>query len=169
MVMRTRRSTRNDRVGFAKRALAQRVRLDDVDARAEAEDDEERLVLVLEAGLEHRPSLLVGRPLLVPGEAPAAHPGGGARREAQRGGKVGAVLAEVVGGGFPVRGQIEVRGTFGRRLQNESLLDARHAIRAEALGRARDEVPRAPFRNEAERIDDALDRVDVLAGTAIGH
>ena len=68
-----------------------------------------------------------------------------------------------------MRGQIEVRGTLARRLQNESLLDARHAIRPEALGCARDEVPRAPFRHEAERIDDALDRVDVLAGTAVGH
>src|SRR5256885_6444717 len=97
MVMRTRRSTRNDRVGFAKRALAQRVRLDDVDARAEAEDDEERLVLVLEAGLERCPSLVVGLALLVPGEAPAAHPGGGARREAPRGGEVGAVLPGVAG------------------------------------------------------------------------
>src|SRR5438128_10526242 len=125
MVMRTRRSTRNDPLGLAQRALAQRLRLDDVDARAEAEDDEERLVLVLEARAERRPSLLVGRTLLAPGEAPAAHPGGGARREAQRGGKVGAVLAEVVGGGFPVRGQVEVRGTFRRRFQNESLLDPR--------------------------------------------
>src|SRR5438034_7621965 len=150
MVMRTRRRTRNDRVGFAKHALAQRVRLDDVDARAEAEDDEERLVLVVEAGVERRPSLLVGRTLLPPGEAPAAHPGGGARREAQRGGEVRAVLAEVVGGGSPMRGQVEVRGTFGRRLQNESLLDARNAIRAEALGRSRDEIPRAPLRHEAE-------------------
>src|SRR4029077_9042598 len=125
MVMWTRRRTRNDRVGLAQRALAQRVRLDDVDARAEAEDDEERFVLVVEAGLERRPPLLVGRSLLAPGEAPAAHPRGGARREAQRGGEARAVLAEVVGGGFPVRGQVEVRGTFGRRLQNESLLDAR--------------------------------------------
>src|SRR5207237_10630533 len=97
MVMRTRRSMRNDRVGFAKRALAQRVRLDDVDARAEAEDDEERLVLVLEAGLERRPALLVGRALLAPGEAPAAHPGGGARREARRSGGVGTGLAGVRG------------------------------------------------------------------------
>ena len=169
MVMRTRRRTRNDPLGLAQHTLAQRVRLDDVDARAEAEDDEERLVLVLEAGLERRPSLVVGRALLAPGEAPAAHPGGGARREAQRGGEMAAVLAEVVGGGFPMRGQIEVRGTLGRRLQNESLLDARYAIRAEALGRSRDEVPGAPFRHEAERIDDALDRLDVFAGTAVGH
>ena len=97
MVMRTRRSTRSDALGLAQHALAEGGRVDDVDARAEAEDDEERLVLVLEAGLERRPSLLVGQALLAPGEAPAAHPGGGARREAQRGGKVGAVLAEVVG------------------------------------------------------------------------
>src|SRR2546430_10588179 len=99
MVMRTRRSTRNDPLGLAQRALAQRVRLDDVDARAEAEDDEERLVLVLEAGLERRPSLLVGRPLLDPGEAPAAHPGGGAWGEAHRGGEVPAVLPARARGG----------------------------------------------------------------------
>ena len=133
--------------------------IEDFDARTQAEDDEVCFPLGVELDAHGDPSvwIVAGRGFVDLGvEVPDLHFFRRAGFQSKRDIDTFPSLGELLGGRFPVSGQIEAGRAQTWFVEKCCVLDSRHAIGAESARSIGDQIPSRAFRDNPEGIDNPI-------------